>query len=272
MGVVGSAERQPLAIAKLLREDVDGIVDDWRELCRWDPMLPPQSNPPIAAALVSALADAVEHPQPLGWGPDPEMEKVVGAFTLSAGSLDVAIGQLVCLGESLRRRLFDRIPDGEADETHLRLEMIIDRAIGAAAQQAAARAEMQTLIDSPTGLLNSYALERDLRRELARSVRYRRPVCVVVMCVEDEDALQAFANALREGVRAGDLAYRVSDNAPAAILAEAATSGGHTVAARLEAGGAPAFTYGVAGHPDDGDNHEVLLDVARQRARPNTIS
>src|SRR5690242_2673556 len=150
---MGSAERR-LTIAKLLRDDIEGIVDAWRELCRWDPMLPPQSNPPIAAALVYALADALEHPQPLGWGPDPEMEKVVGAFTLSAGSLDIAIGQLVCLGESLRRRLFEHIPEDEVDETHLRLEMIIDRAIGAAAQQAAARAEMQTLIDSPTGLLN----------------------------------------------------------------------------------------------------------------------
>lgn len=263
-----SSDRRPLAIAKLLRDDVDGIVEAWRELCRWDPMLPPHSNPPIAAALVSALADALEHPQPLGWGPDPEMEKVVGAFTLSAGSLDVAIGQLVCLGESLRRRLFDRIPDAEVDETHMRLEMIIDRAIGAAAQQAAARAEMQTLIDSPTGLLNHYALERDLRRELARSVRYRRPVCVVVMQVEDETTLQPFAISLREGVRAGDLAYRLGDSELAAILAEATPDVGDTVAGRLEAGGAPAFSYGVAGYPDDSEDPEELLEVARQRARP----
>src|SRR5437588_6799233 len=208
---MATSERRPLAIAGLLRADVEGIVNDWRELCRWDPMLPPQSNPPIAAALVSALADALEHPQPLGWGPDPEMEKVVGAFTLSAGSLDIAIGELVCLGESLRRRLFDRIPEGEVDETHLRLEMIIDRAIGAAAQQAAARAEMQTATDTSTGLLNGYALDRDLRRELARSVRYRRPVAVLVMCVAGEDALNSVAGALREGVRAGDLAYRADD-------------------------------------------------------------
>ncbi|TMK87531.1 MAG: diguanylate cyclase [Actinobacteria bacterium] len=263
---MGNAERQPLAIAKLLRDDVDGIVDDWRELCRWDPMLPPQSNPPIAAALVSALADALGHPQPLGWGPDPEMEKVVGAFTLSAGSLDIAIGQLVCLGESLRRRLFDRIPDGEVDETHLRLEMIIDRAIGAAAQQAAARAEMQTLIDSPTGLLNRYALERDLRRELARSVRYKRPVCLLVIRVPAENALQAFATALRDGVRAGDLAYRVDADELAAVLAESTATVGETVVARLTAAGLPAFTYGIAAHPDDGEDPEEMLELARQRA------
>ena len=262
-----SAERRPLAIARLLRDDIDGVVDAWRELCRWDPMLPPQSNPPIAAALVSALADALEHPQPLGWGPDPEMEKVVGAFTLSAGSLDIAIGQLVCLGESLRRRLFDRIPDAEVDETHMRLEMIIDRAIGAAAQQAAARAEMQTLIDSPTGLLNRYALSRDLRRELARSSRYKRPICVLAIHVSDEEAIQPFASALREGVRAGDLAYRVGDDELAAILYESDARVGDRVAARLEAAGAGEFTYGIAAHPDDGEDPEELLEIARQRAR-----
>ncbi|MBV9411307.1 MAG: GGDEF domain-containing protein [Acidimicrobiia bacterium] len=263
---MGTPSRQPLAIAKLLRDDVDGIVDAWRELCKWDPMLPPHSNPPIAAALVSALADALEHPQPIGWGPDPEMEKVVGAFTLSAGSLDVAIGELVCLGESLRRRLFDRIPEDEADETHLRLEMIIDRAIGAAAQHAAARAELQTLIDSSTGLLNHHALERDLRRELARSVRYRRAVCVVVLRVVDQGAIEAFAISLREGVRAGDLSYRIGDDALAAILAEATPDAGELVAQRLVAGGAPPFTYGIAAYPEDSEDPAELLDIATQRA------
>ena len=49
-----TSERRPLAIADLLRADVDGTVQDWRELCRWDPVLPPQSDPPIAIALLSA--------------------------------------------------------------------------------------------------------------------------------------------------------------------------------------------------------------------------
>jgi GGDEF domain-containing protein len=145
--------------------------------------------------------------------------------------------------------------------------MIIDRAIGAAAQQAAARAEMQTLIDSSTGLLNRHALERDLRRELARSVRYRRPVCVVVICVADAETVPVLASGLRDGVRAGDLAYRVDQDELAAILAESTPSVGDTVAARLEAGGAPSFTAGVAAFPEDGDDPEVLLDVARKRAR-----
>jgi len=253
-----------LAIVKLLRDEGDEIAAEWRELCRWDPMLPPESTPPIAPALISAVADALDRPQPLGWGPDPEMEKVVGAFTLSAASLEVAIGELVCLGEAMRRRLFDRIPESQTAETHIRLEMVIDRAMGAAAQQAAAWTQVQTLIDAGTGLLNHHALERDLRREIARAVRYRRALCLVVMAVDDVETL---AGALREQVRAGDLAYRTDERELVAVLAEAGAGEGATVVARLEASGALPFSAGVASYPDDGDDPDTLLDAARQRAQ-----
>jgi GGDEF domain-containing protein len=254
-----------LRIVEMLRENPDRITDEWRELCRWDPMLPPNTTPPIAPALISALADALEHPQPLGWGADPEMEKVVGAFTLSAGSLDLAIGELVCLGEALRRRLFAQIPPEEAGETHMRVEMIIDRAIGVAAQQAAEQAESRSLIDPDTGLLNRRALERDLRRELARCVRYRRTMCVMVLCVPNPDGLPLVAAGLRDGVRAGDLAYRLGDRELAAVLAESEADVGLAVAARLD-GERPGFTVGTAAYPEDGDDPEELLELARARA------
>ena len=191
------------------------------------------------------------------------MEKVVGAFTLSAGSLEVAIGELVCLGEALRRRLFDRIPESEMAETHIRLEMLIDRAIGAAAQQAAVRTQVQTLIDAGTSLLNRHALDRDLRREIARAVRYRRALCLVVMVVKDVESL---AGALKEMVRAGDLAYRIDENELAAILAEAGADEGEAVVARLLASGAPSFRAGVVSYPADGTDPETLVEAARTRA------
>jgi GGDEF domain-containing protein len=262
MGKSGSGRLQ---IVQLLREDEEGITAEWRELCRWDPMLPPQSNPPIAIALISAVADALEHPQPLGWGADPEMEKVVGAFTLSAGALDIAIGQLVCLGEALRRRLFGRIPAKETDETHMRLEMIIDRAIGVAAQQAAVRAESRSLLDTGTGLLNRTAFDRDLRRELARCIRHHRQLCVVVLCIDSAEAVPPLAAALLDGVRAGDLVYRLDGTELAAVLAESQPDVGVAVAARLDSGGA-GFTVGTAAYPADGDDPDDLLDTARQRA------
>ena len=85
--------------------------------------------------------------------------------------------------------------------------------------------------------------------------------------MNDEGTVQALASALREGVRAGDLAYRVADDELAAILAESTPGVGDIVAGRLEAGGAPPFTYGVAAFPDDGADPEDLLELARARAR-----
>jgi GGDEF domain-containing protein len=193
------------------------------------------------------------------------MEKVVGAFSLSAGSLDVAIGQLVCLGEALRRRLFERVPRAEADETHMRLEMIIDRAIGVAAQQAATKAESQSLIDGDTGLLNRAALDRDLTRELARCIRYRRRLCVLVASVDDPATLTPLAAALRDGVRGGDLAYRIAREELAGVLADSDAKVGARVAERIFNGGT--LRYGVAAYPEDGEEPEDLLEMARKRAR-----
>src|SRR4051812_7389600 len=34
--------------ADLLLDSVDELAAGWRELCRWDPALPPECNPPIA--------------------------------------------------------------------------------------------------------------------------------------------------------------------------------------------------------------------------------
>jgi hypothetical protein len=263
MTVAGGDGTRP-AIVRILREEGDDIAAEWRELCRWDPSLPPDSNPPIAPALISAVADALEHPQPLGWGADPEMEKVVGAFALSAGSLEVAIGQLVCFGEALRRRVLGRLPTSESTESNVRLEMLIDRAIGAAAQQAAARNQVETLVDAHTGLLNARALERDLRRELARADRHRRPVCLVVMVTST--GFDNLASALAEFLRAGDLTYCLGEDELAAVLADAGKAEGVAVISRLEDSGVASFRAGCATYPDDGTDGETLLDIARRGA------
>jgi len=265
---MSSGAPEPLAVVRVLREEAESIADDWHELCRWDPMLPPESRPPIAPALIAAMADALENPQPLGWGADPEMDKVVGIFATASGSLDVAIGQLVCLGEALRRRVGDRIPADETAESYRRLEMLIDRAIGAAAQQAATRVEGETLVDGATALLNKHALVRDLRREMARAERYKRRFTVLLLqltAVDDNAGLRTFAGVLRDTLRAGDLAYRVDGGEFAAMLAETESGWGKAVAGRLRAGDAAPFSWGEASFPGDGHDPDALLEAARSR-------
>src|SRR5262249_43661024 len=78
LGLDVSAETRmrDLTIIDLVAAEADGLVADWSELCRWDPMLPPDSQPPLAPAVIVALARALARPQPLGWGPDPEIEQI----------------------------------------------------------------------------------------------------------------------------------------------------------------------------------------------------
>lgn len=95
--------------AQLLDAETAGVASDWRRLCRWDPELPADADPPAPEPVIAAFADALRRPQPLGWGVDPGVADAVEAFTDRAGPL--AIGELICLGEAVRRRLHRRVPD-----------------------------------------------------------------------------------------------------------------------------------------------------------------
>ena len=266
-----------LAVVELLRGEVGALAEDWRELCRWDPLLPPDSQPPIAAAVITAVADAVDNPQPLGWGPDPEIEKVVDVFAMSLASLDGVIGQLVCLGEALRRRIRGRVPLAELAETHARVQMVLDRAIGVAAQRTATRLEQEAFVDPLTELLNRRALMRDLNREIGRAERYARPFAVVLADVDGlkrindteghmagDAVLRSVAGRLREGLRTGDAAYRLGGDEFAMVLPEVGTDAAEAVAERVGSG-TPTLSWGTAGYPDDGREPEPLLAVADDR-------
>ena len=267
-----------LGVVTLLLDEQRELESDWQELCRWDPMLPPESSPPIASAVIAAITEAMLRPQPLGWGADPEIEKVITVFSRAVGALDVAIEELVCLREAVRRRVTGRIPLNEINETHDRLQMIVDRAIGAAAVQVTARLAQQAFIDPLTDLLNRRALERDLRREIGRASRYERSFSIFVIdldglkAVNDIDGHQAgdehlrcLATSTRDALRVGDNAYRIGGDEFVLVLAETDEQAISAVAQRIKDAGAPPFSWGAASFPIDGDDLDVLLDLADHR-------
>lgn len=267
-----------LAIVDLLRTEHESIANDWRELCKWDPMLPPDSEPPIASAFIAAVCSALSRPQPLGWGADPEVEKISDVFASAVGSLDVAIGQLVCLRETLRRRISGRLPLGELVETSDRLQMIIDRAIGVAATRMTERLQQQAFVDALTGLLNRRALERDLRREAGRAARHHRRFSLMVIDLDGlkkvndtqghlagDAYLKSMAQALRNALRIGDSAYRIGGDEFVVLLPETDEGRAEAVAHRIRHEGGPAFSWGSVTYPDDGDELDPLVDLADQR-------
>jgi diguanylate cyclase (GGDEF)-like protein len=267
---------ESLAAARLLDAETAGVAADWRQLCRWDPELPPDTEPPAPEPVIATLADALRRPQPLGWGADPEVAGAVEAFTDRAGPL--AIGELVCLREAVSRRLRGRIPAEEMEETWARLQMVIDRAMATAARRAFVHLEEAASMDFLTGVGNRRSFERDLRREMGRSARHSAVFAVVVIDVDGLKAvndteghaagdarLRAVAGAVGARVRREDTVYRIGGDEFAVLLPGATARQAERVIARVAAGSAAPFTWGVATSPADGPSAEGLVAAADRR-------
>jgi diguanylate cyclase (GGDEF)-like protein len=246
----------PRTAVEVLHSQAADIAADWAELCQWDPTLPPDSVPPRPVAV----------------------ERVAGEFAAEVGSLEIAIGELVCLREVLRRRLAPVVPPSELPETLSRMHMLIDRSLQVVAGHLADRLEQDALVDPLTGLLNRRALDRDLRRERARASRYGRRFSVMVVdldglkTVNDRDGhlagdlyLRSLADALRQILRSGDEAYRIGGDEFVVLLPETGESRADVVAARVLDAGAPPFSWGASTFGIDGEEGDELLDIADRR-------
>ena len=205
------------------------MAAEWRELCRWDPELPPDIVPPAVEPVIEAVAGALNRPQPLGWGADEEVAEAVDAFTDRAGP--AAIEELVCLREALSRRLRGRVPAREAAETWARLQMTIDRAMACAARRAFSQLEQAACFDALTGVLNRRSFEVDMSRELGRVARHRGRFSLVMLDLDGlktindtlghttgDARLQTLGTALRNSTRREDTAYRLGGDEFAVLL------------------------------------------------------
>lgn len=247
----------------------------WIDLCNWDPLLPPGTRPPIAETVIQAVNTALEAPQPLGWGLDPALEPVAGAFSLNVGDVHTALAELVCLREAFVRVVIAQLDDDQLEAIR-RLQMIIDRTMLVVAETGVRRLADEALTDPLTGLGNRRAFDQDLARELARISRSEHPVTIAVMDVEGlkkvndtlghpagDQLLRRLANAIEQTVRASDRAYRIGGDEFALILADTPRIEAHLIAKRLEAQGAPKVTIGIASVP--GDDPERLVELADAR-------
>jgi GGDEF domain-containing protein/CheY-like chemotaxis protein len=270
---VGDVEQEhTLAVVDLVRAEAEIVVEEWEELCRWDPLLPPDSTPPLARSVVDAVAEALQRPQPLGWGADPALSSVVEMFASSTGAIDVTIGQLVCLREAFRRHLAGHVPPAEEAESRARVDMIIDRAIWSASRVAAARMQRQVSFDPLTGFGTRKAFEADVVGEVERAKRYDRPVSLLVASLPglvDADALDDLAEAevrraagvLSTNVRRQDTVYRLAPATLAVLLPETPAAGAASLRGRLAAGLGSSVVTSTATFPDDGDDFGGLVPL-----------
>jgi diguanylate cyclase (GGDEF)-like protein len=144
--------------------------------------------------------------------------------------------------------------------------------------------ERLALLDSLTELYNSRTFLKELKDELKRAKRYKRPVSLVMMSIDGykeisrqygaltaDAVLKVIANVLRESVRDVDVPSRYSGDEFAIVLPETNAAGAAVVAERIrQRVGTQAITHnwnnlkvtssiGLASFPAHAREHDELV-------------
>ena len=144
--------------------------------------------------------------------------------------------------------------------------------------------EEAAFTDHLTGLANRRRFERQLEREVARTLRYGRPFTLLMIDIDHfklvndthgheagDQVINRLGRALQEGTRGIDLAARIGGEEFAVILTETDLNGGVEVAERLRLAikaievqdlGVVTASFGVAECPSAADNARELLAKA----------
>lgn len=156
-------------------------------------------------------------------------------------------------------------------------------------QDANARLERLAVTDGLTGLFNHRRFQETLQAELLRTQRHRRPLSVLMVDVDyfkrvndslghpvGDELLRRLAEVLGNDLRQTDLIARYGGEEFAAVLPETTKTEALQVAERMRAaveqkineertwGQKVTVSIGVATAPEDGDNHETVLEAADQ--------
>jgi len=144
--------------------------------------------------------------------------------------------------------------------------------------------EEAAFTDHLTGLANRRRFERQLEREVSRTMRFGHPFSLLMIDIDNfknlndsfghdagDDAIRRIAKVLREGTRGIDLAARIGGEEFAVLLVETKQEGGFEVAERLRvairslelpSGAQLTASFGVAECPTDAQTAADILKAA----------
>jgi diguanylate cyclase (GGDEF)-like protein len=144
--------------------------------------------------------------------------------------------------------------------------------------------EEEAFTDHLTGLANRRRFERQLEREVTRTLRYSRAFCLLLLDIDNfkqvndsygheagDEAIRRIAKILQAGTRGIDTAARIGGEEFAVLLTETELSGGLEVAERLRLSikaeeipivGSVTASFGVAEFPLCAQTGRELVSVA----------
>ena len=144
--------------------------------------------------------------------------------------------------------------------------------------------EEAAFTDHLTGLANRRRFERQLEREVGRTMRFGHPFSLLMIDIDNfknlndsfghdagDDAIRRLSKVLREGTRGIDLAARIGGEEFAVLLVETSQQGGFEVADRLRlairsrelpSGAHFTASFGVAECPTDAQTVPEILKAA----------
>jgi len=149
--------------------------------------------------------------------------------------------------------------------------------------------QVNAATDALTGLYNRRLFDEYCYKELNRAKRYGQQLAIVILDLhklkevndrhghlQGDQVLQLAAATLRKTLRASDFAFRIGGDEFALLLPQTDPEQANTLCRRLrtqyENDVAPlklevpvAIDFGVAVHPDDGDQKTILLRLADER-------
>lgn|SRR5215831_1142869 len=149
--------------------------------------------------------------------------------------------------------------------------------------------QVNAATDALTGLQNRRLFSESCEKELNRAKRYGHHLGVVLIDLhklkevndsrghlEGDQVLQLAASTLRKTLRASDMAFRIGGDEFALLLPQTDLEQATTLCRRIRAqyeadvkplrtGVAVTLDFGIAVHPEDGDQQRALVSVADQR-------
>lgn len=239
--------------------DTSRAVSLW--LARWRDRLVGERLPEDEARLV--IEAVLEE---LGGGAGEALEGAGRAWGRAHRSVTVMVGHLSSLREAMIV--------GGVDHP-LVMHRALDRVTASATEEVLKRFERASRTDALTGAGNRRAFDETLSAALSAAARQSHEVTVVAVDLDGlkrvndteghaagDAALLALVRAFYAALRDEDSVFRVGGDEFVILLPFTSVSAAESLVERVQSGGAPSFTWGAAGYPDDGLDARGLVEVA----------